>query len=89
MRLKENYKVRKIGGEYMMVSEDGSGLDYTRVISLNASAAFLISETGQKDFTLDEWADLLVERYDISRGVAGADAKALIDKLIENNLAHE
>ena len=35
MKLKDNLAVRKIGNEYMMVSESGSGLDYTRVISLN------------------------------------------------------
>ena len=89
MRLRENYKVRQIGGEYMMVSEDGSGLDYTRVINLNASAAFLISETGQKEFTHEEWAAMLVERYGISLERAEADVKALTDKLIEKNIADE
>ncbi len=89
MRLKENYKVRKIGGEYMMVSEDGSGLDYTRVISLNASAAYLIEETGQKEFTRLDWVKLLIARYSISPERAEEDVNALVDKLIKENIADE
>ena len=34
MKLKENSTIRKVGDEYMMVSENGSSLDYTRVVSL-------------------------------------------------------
>lgn len=89
MRLKENYKVRKIGGEYMMVSEDGSGLDYTRVISLNASAAYLIEETGEKEFTRLDWVKLLIARYNISPERAEKDVNALVDKLIKENIADE
>ncbi len=89
MRLKENYKVRKIGGEYMMVSEDGSGLDYTRVISLNASAAYLIEETGQKEFSRLDWVKMLITRYSISPERAEEDVNALVDKLIKENIADE
>ena len=86
MKLKDNLAVRKIGSEYMMVSESGSGLDYTRVISLNSSAAYLIEEVGHNIFTEDEWIDLLINKYGISREIAKADVDKLIEKLQKENL---
>ena len=86
MKLKDNLTIRKIGDEYMMVSESGSGLDYTRVISLNNSAAYLVQEVHQKEFTQEEWVELLMEKYDVDSERAEADVKALIDKLEKEGL---
>ena len=86
MKLKENLAVRKIGNEYIMVSENGSGLDYTRVISLNSSAAYLIEKVGHNIFTEDEWLELLIEKYGIAREIAETDVNKLIVKLQKENL---
>ena len=80
MKLKENLNVRKIGDEYMMVSDSGSGLDYTRVISLNESAAYLVQEVNQKEFTKEEWITLLMDKYNVDEEQAKADVKLLIEK---------
>lgn len=89
MKLKENLTVRKIGDEYMMVSDSGSGLDYTRVISLNSTAAYLVQETQQKDFTKDEWINLLMNKYDVEKDRAEVDVQTLIDKLAKEGLFDE
>ncbi len=86
MRLKENYSIRKIGDEFMMISHHESSLDYTRVISLNDSAAYLIGETGHHVFTSEEWVALLIEKYGIDRTLAEIDVQVLVDKLIRENL---
>ncbi|MDD3035075.1 MAG: PqqD family protein [Bacteroidales bacterium] len=86
MRLKENYNIRKIGDEYMMVSQSGSGLDYTRVVSLNSSAAFLIEKIKGRDFTVDDLTGLLVENYGIARERAEADANVLEEKMVKEGL---
>lgn len=89
MRLKENFTIRKVGDEYMMVSESGSSLDYTRVISLNSTAAYLIEEAQQKQFTKEEWVGLLTEKYDVEKERAEADVQNLIDKLIKEGLVEK
>ena len=86
MKLKENLVVRKIGNEYMMVSESGAGLNYTRVISLNTSAAYLIENVGHNTFTDAEWVELLINKYNIARELAEADVRKLIEKLQKENL---
>jgi hypothetical protein len=89
MRLKENLSIRKIGDEYMMVSENGSSLDYTRVISLNSSAAYLIQQAGQENFTKENWVDMLTSEYGIDKETADADVQKLIDKLVKEGLIDE
>ena len=89
MKLKENLTIRKIGDEYMMVSESGSSLDYTRVISLNKSAAHLVQEVQHKEFTQEEWVNLLIDKYDIDKETAEADVQVLIDKLRKEGLFDE
>lgn len=89
MKLKDNLTIRKIGDEYMMVSESGSGLDYTRVISLNKTAAYLVQEVQQKEFTQEEWVQLLMDKYDVDSERAEADVQALIDKLAKEKLFQE
>ena len=89
MKLKDNLNVRKIGDEYMMVSESGSGLDYTRVISLNESAAYLVQETKQNNFTKNEWVDLLMNKYTVDKATAEVDVQNLIDKFSKEGLFDE
>ena len=89
MKLKENLTVRKIGNEYMMVSDSDAGLDYTRVISLNETAAYLVEEVGKRECTKDEWIELLMNKYDVEREVAEADVQLLIDKFVKEGLFEE
>lgn len=89
MKIKDNLSVRKIGNEYMIVSDSDAGLDYTRVISLNETAAYLVEEVGKREFTKDEWIELLMNKYDVEREVAQADVQLLIDKFVKEGLFDE
>ncbi|NLA62379.1 MAG: PqqD family protein [Bacteroidales bacterium] len=72
-----------------MVSDSGSGLDYTRVISLNESAAYLVQEVNQKEFTKEEWITLLMDKYNVDEEQAKADVKLLIEKFAKEGLFDE
>jgi hypothetical protein len=89
MKIKDNLFVRQIGKEYLMVSESGSGLNYTRVISLNYTAAFLVEKVGNKSFTREDWVEMLVQKYSISRELANKDVDNLIKKLKKENLLED
>ncbi len=73
----------------MMVSRSGSGLDYTRVVTLNQTAAFLIESVEGKDFTAEDLIDLLVGKYSIDRELASRDVQNLIDTLLKEGLVEE
>ena len=63
MRIKDHISLRKIADEYIMIAGSGDSLDYTQAVSLNDSAAFLIESVRERDFTLEDWVELLTDRY--------------------------
>jgi len=86
MKTKKGYTLRDLGSEHILVAEGLEAVDFTRMISMNASAAFLWQEVEGKDFDADTLADLLVEGYDIPRDVAIRDVAALLQTWKDANL---
>ena len=66
-----------------MIVGSGDSLDYTQAVSLNDSAAYLIERVRGKDFTLEDWVELLTDRYEVSGEQARADVELLIQMLKE------
>lgn len=83
MRIKDQVSLRKIADEYIMIAGSGDSLDYTQAVSLNDSAAFLIEAVRDQDFTLEDWVELLMERYDVDEATARQDIGSLIEMLIQ------
>ncbi|MFA5713926.1 MAG: PqqD family protein [Bacteroidales bacterium] len=81
MKIKEEYKIETIGNDKVLLSNTAHNLNYTKVMVLNPTAAFLLEESGHNSFTNEGWANMLVERYAIDRELALADANTLIEKL--------
>lgn len=86
MKLKNEYKVREMAGEHVVIMQGRVGRDMTRIISLNESSLYLWQAIDGKDFDTQMLADLLVERYDIDRQTALADAGRWVGKLTESGL---
>jgi len=83
MKFKSNISIKRIGGEHVLVSNDKGHLNFTRIITLNESAEYLISRSLNKEFDSVGWRDLLIQKYGISNEQAHTDAEALIEKLKE------
>ena len=56
MKIKENYKVREIAGENLIVEQGKSQSDMTKVISLNNTALLLWKELQGREFSLEDAA---------------------------------
>lgn len=89
MKIKENIKIKQIAEDTILVSNDGENMNYTRVISLNKSAEFLVRESLDKDFTIEDWANKLTWRYGINKAQAITDAQALVEKLLQAGVLYE
>ena len=62
MKLREEYKVREMAGEHVVIMQGRYGADMTRIISLNESALYLWNELQGKEFEMEEVARLLTAR---------------------------
>ena len=74
MRIKQGFKLRTVGGEYIVTAESVQHIDFNKLITLNASAAYLWQQVEGKEFDQQTLANLLEERYDVDAEEALCDA---------------
>ncbi len=86
MKIKEQFKVREMAGEHVVIMQGKLGSDLTRIISLNESALYLWRAIEGQEFDVNRVADLLAEHYGIDDEVAQRDAARWIDRLEECGL---
>lgn len=79
MKLKKGYRLRSLGQEFILVAEGLEAVDFSRMISMNESAAFLWKEVEGKDFDAEMMTALLTDNYDITRETAQNDVAALLE----------
>ncbi|MBQ9475484.1 MAG: PqqD family protein [Bacteroidales bacterium] len=89
MKTIEGFRLRPLGKEFIVVGEGPSQVDFNKMIALNESAAYLWKEVDGKDFTIQNLAGLLVERYGIELDRALKDSEAIAKKWIEAGIVSE
>ena len=79
MRTKKDLVLRPLGDQFILVAEGNAVADFTQMVSMNASSAYLWDAVEGKDFDLAMLVDLLVEGYGIPRKQAEHDAAVVLD----------
>jgi hypothetical protein len=87
MKIKEGFVLRTICGQNVISGEGTANVNYSSLISLNDTAAYLFKELQGKEFTEETAVGLLLDQYDVDRETAEKDVKALFAKWIEIGLA--
>lgn len=80
MRINEGFELRKVCDENVIVAYGRKNIDFSKVISMNDSAAYMWNAVVGKDFTYQELADLLRKEYDIDAQTALNDASEMAEK---------
>ena len=79
MRIKEGFTLRTICGEHIVIGEGMAQVNFNKMLTLNGSAAYLWEQLTGRDFTVQDMASLLQEKYEVSAGRALEDAGKLLD----------
>lgn len=77
MKIKNGFVLREMCGENIVTAEGIENINFNKLISLNATAAYLWEALAGKDFTAEDMAGLLVERYGIDMELAFKDSENL------------
>jgi hypothetical protein len=83
MKIKQQYKVREMAGEHVVIMQGSYGADMTRIISLNESALYLWNALADREFSVADVANLLAEYYGIDDAIAERDAARWVERLEE------
>ena len=80
MKIKKGFELRVICGEAIVVAHGKENIDFSKIISLNESAAYLWRQVEGKDFDAALLAQLLTEEYEVDEATALRDAeKTMVD----------
>lgn len=89
MRIKKGFTLRDICGETIVIGEGKENVDFTNLIRLNESSAYLWRSVGSTEFTPDTLADLLCKEYDVDHDTARTDAAELCQQWKEAGIAED
>lgn len=78
MKVKNGFNLREVCGENIIVAEGDENIDFSNIISMNESAAYLWQEVQKlNNFTIDTLTQLLCEQYEIDEATAKKDVTTL------------
>lgn len=81
MKIKKDFKLRQVCGEYIVTAEGMQAIDFSKLVSLNETAAFLWKKAEEQgDFTASSLAQVLCEEYDVELAQAEKDSRTIIEK---------
>ena len=83
MKKKNGFNLRTVCGEKIIVAEGKENIDFSNIIVLNESAAYLWEKVSDNEFTAEEMAKWLTEEYDIDDETAKRDANTLAKQWME------
>ena len=81
MKISENYILRKIAGEYIVVPTGSAAMDFKGLITLNDTGVFLWKLLQEDDQTKESLLDALCEEYEAVREEAKADIEEFLQRI--------
>lgn len=79
MKAKPGFTLRVVCGENIIVAEGEENIDFSNIISMNESSAYLWQNIQGKEFTHEDLVGLLTQEYEVDEATAMKDVKALTE----------
>jgi len=79
MKTKKGFRLRELGGDYILIGESVELVNFNNIITFNETAAYLWQQVQGKDFDVNTLIQLLLDEYDVTADIAREDAQATID----------
>ena len=90
MRVKKGIELQNVCNEYLLIPAGIENVDFSRIISLNPTAAFLWERvSGMEEFTVETLVEALLEEYEVEEAVAREDCALIIERWTEMELIEQ
>ncbi|WP_281962357.1 PqqD family protein [Bacteroides nordii] len=86
MKIIEGFRLRQVMRQPTVIGEGIGQVNFNKLITLNATAAYLWQAVEGKEFTVEQLAELLTERYGIDMTTAQKDAIAIAKEWIGSGI---
>lgn len=78
MKTKKGFNLRQVCGENVIVAEGAENIDFSSIISMNESSAYLWNSIQGKEFDKNNLVELLAQEYEVDADTAAKDVEALV-----------
>ena len=90
MKTKKGFELQNVCGEHILVPAGIENVDYSRIISLNPTAAFLWEKiNAMEEFTIEDMVSSLLEEYEFEEEIAREDCNLIVERWAEMELIEE
>ena len=90
MKAKPGFNLRDVCGEQIIVAEGKENIDFSNIISMNESSAYLWRKVQQLDsFTVKDLAKWLLDAYEVDEETALRDSQTLADQWLKAGIVTE
>lgn len=80
MKINDGFKMREVCGEHIIVAEGETNINFSKIISLNETAACVWKAVeSATDFSVEDMAAVLTAEYDVDAETALNDCKELVN----------
>ena len=87
MKVKNGLQLQQVCDEYIIIPAGEENMDFSQIISLNPTAAYLWENIAERDeFTIDEMVQLLLDEYEVEEDIAREDCKLIAERWAEMGL---
>lgn len=83
MRIKEGLFLHRIGDECIVMQDGSSNVDFSNILNLNPTAAYLWATIGNQEFDTASITQMMTDHYEVTEEQARLDAEGFIKKLKE------
>lgn len=89
MKIKEGFKMRELGNEYIVIPESSKLVNFNKIVSFNSTTAYLWESVLTREFTVEDLKRLILEKYEVDEQTAARDAAGLAQSWIDAGLVSE
>ena len=75
MKIKDGFELKDICGENIIISHGKENINFTKIITLNESAALIWNEVIGKDFSIEDMVQAIINEYEIDEATARKDCE--------------
>ena len=89
MRIKKGFVLEEVAGRYLACATGDLVAEFSGLVTLNSTGAFLWSLLTEGDTTEEEMLSRMLSEYEVSEDVARADISAFVKKLRDGGILDE
>ncbi len=87
MKVKKGFELQEVCGEFIIVPAGVENVDFSKIISLNESAADLWKSVAEmEEFSIDDMVKILLEQYEVDEQTAREDCAKIAERWKEMEL---